>query len=113
MRALQKPVSTALLSGVLVAASLLWFCSLWAFMGCDTRGKDPFSAAPLIVMLGLVIVPMCSIILIPWVILAHRTKRRRLGVFDWFALLVGTAPLLILGAWLVLAFLGAVAWGAF
>ena len=104
MRVLSKAVPPRVLSSALIALSLLWCLSVYAFSGCDKHGRAAWNTAPLIVVLAIVIVPVCSIVLVPLFLIARRTEQRRLGFFDYVALLAGAAPLIILGAWLFLVF---------
>jgi hypothetical protein len=104
MRVLSKVVPSRVLSSALIVLSLLWCLSVYAFWGSDKHGRAAWCTAPLIVVLAIVMVPVCSVVLVPLFFITRRTERRRLGFWDYGALLAGAAPLVILEAWVLLFF---------
>jgi hypothetical protein len=104
MRVLSKAVPSKVLSSALIVLSLLWCLSVYAFSGCDKHGRAAWCTTPLIVVLAIVMVPVCSVVLVPLFFITRRTERGRLGFYGYVALLVGAAPLVILGAWVLLFF---------
>lgn len=102
MRMLSKAVPSKVLSSASIVLSLLWCLSVYAIWGSDKHGTAAWCTAPLIAVLAIVMVPVCSVVLVPLFFITRRTERGRLGAYGYVALLAGAAPVVILGAWVLL-----------
>ena len=91
-------VSPTVLSSVLIAFAALWFVSAYVFYVTNLGSKDGVSAAPLWTMLLLVLIPLSTLIVGPWLVRARRADYQRLQPVDYYALAAAFAPLAITGA---------------
>jgi hypothetical protein len=90
-------VSPTVLSGALIAFQILWCASIYAFRVANRSSKDGVSAAPLWAMGVLLLVPLSTMILGPWLVRARRVDGQRLQAVDYCALVLGSAPLAYMG----------------
>jgi len=91
-------VSPTVLSSVLIAFAALWFVSAYVFYVTNLGSKDGVSAAPLWTMLLLVLIPLSTLIVGPWLVRARRADYQRLQPVDYYALAAAFTPLTITGA---------------
>src|SRR5437588_12414551 len=90
-------VSPIVLSAALIAFQVLWCASIFVFRVTNQSSKDGVSAAPLWTMLVLLLVPLSTIILGPWLVRARRVDGHRLHAVDYCALVVRLVPLAFVG----------------
>src|ERR1051326_8073946 len=88
----QSRVSASVLSSLLIAFSCLWFVSAWVYYVTNRHSKDGTFGAPVWVLLFLVLVPLSTLFLAPWLLLARRSVGQRLRAIDYCALAAGAAP---------------------
>src|SRR5262245_12702567 len=93
----QSRVSPSVLSSALIAFSVLWFASAYVFHVTNRGSKDGVSAAPLWTMLLLVLIPLNTLVLGPWLIKARRGDGQRLRAIDYCAFAAAAAPFAFIG----------------
>jgi hypothetical protein len=97
-------VSPTVISGALISFQVLWCISLCVF-GITNRGsKDGASAAPLWSIALLLLVPLSTLVLGPWLLRARRGDGQKLQVVDYCALVLGFAPVAFFGVLFVISF---------
>jgi len=97
-------VSPTVLSSVLIAFAAIWYISAYVFYVTNLGSKDGVSAAPLWTMLLLVLVPLSTLIIGPWLIRARRVAGQHLRPVDICALVAAFMPLVISGVLFVYVF---------
>jgi hypothetical protein len=97
-------VSPTVLSSALIAFAALWFISAYVFYVTNLGSKDGVSAAPLWTMVLLVLIPLSTMIVGPWLVRARRIDGQRLLPVDYCALIAAFAPLAITGALFIYVF---------
>jgi hypothetical protein len=97
----QSRVSPTVISGALIVLSALWFISAYAFYVANSQSKDGWSAAPLVAMLALVVVPFVAPMLTFWLLAALRAERKRMRPGDYIAVATAAAPFIIVGIFVV------------
>ena len=75
---LQSRVSPTLLSSTLIASSALWFVSAWVFHLTNRNSKDGVFGAPVWILLLLILIPLSTFLLTPWLLWARRAGGERL-----------------------------------
>ena len=104
---LPRRIPATALSGGLIGLALLWFASAWVFHDANRQSKDGVFGAPVWTLGALVLVPLATLLLVPWLIVARRSDGQRLHGLDYLALLAGAAPFAFAGARFVGIFLRA------
>ena len=94
---LRSRVSATVLSSALIALSALWFVSAWVFHLTNRSSKDGVFGAPVSVLLFLVLIPLSTLFLAPWLLIARRSNSERLRPIDCCGLLAGVAPFIFVG----------------
>jgi hypothetical protein len=97
-------ISPTVLSSGLIAFSALWFVSAYVFYITNRGSKDGVSAAPLWTMLLLVLIPLSTLVIGPWLVRARRVDSQRQRLVDYCALIAGSAPVAIIAALFIYAF---------
>lgn len=97
-------ISPTVLSSVLIAFAALWFVSAYVFYITNLGSKDGVSAAPLWTMLLLLLIPLSTLIVGPWLVRARRADSQLLGPIDYCALAAAFAPLAIVAALFIYVF---------
>ena len=97
-------VSPTVLSSALIAFAALWFISAYVFYVTNLGSKDGVSAAPLWTMVLLVLIPLSTLIVGPWLVRARRVDGQRLLPVDYCALAAAFAPLAIMAALFIYVF---------
>jgi hypothetical protein len=97
-RSLKLRLSPTLLSTALIAFSVLWFISAYVFditnNGPVRTSKDGASGAPLWALFILILTPLSTLFLVPWLFVARRRESYGLKRVDYFALFAAAAPFL-------------------
>ena len=106
MRALpQRSIPPTVLSSALIALSLVWFVAAYVFSITHDRSKDGVFGAPVFVLMMLVLVPLSTLFLAPWLFVARRVARQQLRAVDYFAFMAGIAPFIFVGVLCLLLYL--------
>src|SRR5436190_24360522 len=93
----QSRVSPTVISGALIVLSALWFLSAYVFYVANGQSKDGWSAAPVVAMLALVVVPFVAPMLTFWLLAARRAERQRMRPIDFIAVATVAARFMIAG----------------
>jgi uncharacterized membrane protein YhdT len=101
----RKAMPATVLSGGLIAVSLLWFASAWVFHVANLQSTDGIFDAPVWSLLVLLLGPLVSLVLGPWLVRARRVDGQRLRAVDYLALLAGVAPFVFVGVTFLLLYL--------
>jgi len=94
---LQPRVSPTVLSSALIGFSALWFISAWVFHVTNRSSKDGVFGAPVWTLLLLVLIPLSTFLLAPWLFRARHAGGERLRPIDYCALVAGVAPFAFVG----------------
>jgi uncharacterized membrane protein YhdT len=100
---LKSRISPTVLSGTLIAFSALWFLSAYVFYITNRSSKDGLFGAPVWSLLFITLIPLTTILLVPWLVRARRVDGQRLRAIDYCALAAGVAPFLFVGYLLLTA----------
>jgi|SRR5580704_10915293 hypothetical protein len=88
----QSRISPTVLSGAMIAFSVLWFGSALVYYLTNRDSKDGTSGAPVWSLLFLTLIPLTTFLLAPLLIRERRKEGQRLSAIDYCALIAGIAP---------------------
>jgi hypothetical protein len=94
----QSRISPTMLSGTLIAFSALWFVSAYIFYLTNRSSKDGIFGAPVWDIVFVILFPLATLFLAPWLVIARRVAGQRLRAIDYCALTAGVAPFAFVGA---------------
>ena len=101
----QSSITPTVLSGALVVSGALWSVAAYVFQVTNRQAKDGVFGAPLWALVVLVLVPLSTVVLAPWLLRARHSAKQKLRHIDYLALAMGAAPFAFVGGIYLVAFL--------
>ena len=91
-----RRLSPTVLSAALVVFAAAWFIAAWVFHAANENSKDGVFRAPVWSLGVLVLVPVISLVLAPWMVQERRAEGGNLHKIDYVALLAAVSPVIFL-----------------